>query len=206
MGERSSPKICEDPRFDTLGVAPPARGRTRWTTGDYLSDQQRRYTTREEREISLLLLFYTHSPSLPPLSLSLFSRMNSFAPRIDKNRTIALSPLTLLPPFFPLFLPFFPFFSFIAVERNRITYVIRKDGKIGGRSSRHVVSVYTRRARSYTKLTSPLNSKSREDYTASAVVVTPRSRGVKLASEQRCIDFGLWMLREYYFAMDGAVS
>lgn len=37
--------------------------------------------------------------------------------------------------------------------------------------------------------------------TLSDVVVTPRSRGVKLALKQRCIDFGLWMLHGEYFAM-----
>lgn len=118
VGERSSPKICEDPRFDTLGVAPPARRRTRMDHRDYLSDQQQ-HQHREKSAKSLASLEWTRS--------------------FHASIRLAQSPFSFFP--FSRVSVFFFFYSspFIFAERNKIT----KKRKIKGTSPRCCSDIYT---------------------------------------------------------------
>lgn len=176
VGERSSPKICEDPRFDTLGVAPPAHRRTRMDHRDYLSDQQHHHH-RERSVESLASLEWTRSLLASiRLAQSLFSFFF----------------------FSPSFLSCARFFyssPFIFAERNKIT---RSKETANQRQIASMPFGYIR-ARTY-QIDDPSKFEIMR-ITLSDVVVTPRSRGVKLALKQRCIDFGLWMLHGEYFAM-----
>lgn len=172
VGERSSPKICEDPRFDTLGVAPPARRRTRMDHRDYLSDQQHHHHGEKSGE-SLASLEWTRS-----------------ALHVDKIGAIALFFFFCSPSFL-----FFLFFSFIFAERNKLTCSKKTE------SQRQIASmlldIYERDIYIYIYIsarTYQIDDPSKFEITRitlSDIVVTPRSRGVKLTLEQRCIDFGL---------------
>jgi len=80
VGERSSPKICEDPRFDTLGGRATSAPKDTMDHRDYLSDQRhyhyreregerggRKERERRKREIPRLCRMYSFAPGSLPI-------------------------------------------------------------------------------------------------------------------------------------------
>lgn len=104
VGERSSPKICEDPRFDTLGVAPPARRRTRTDHRDYLSDRSQHHHRCGRRECGISRLPFSFSPSTKRAH-SLLLSIKVRNKRTVRDRFFFLS---FLFPFYFFFFSFYP--------------------------------------------------------------------------------------------------